>query len=109
MPKEQLSMQLIDGDRGVNIDARVVNTGNPIITQISYLGQTVRTHVVSIENDTGTCLLRLWNEQIALVDEGDYVRIRNGFVSTNHHLGITSLNIGRHTTMEVNPHRNALA
>ena len=84
--------------KGVDIDACVVDTSNPIITKTGYLGQTVRTHVVKLQ---GGIFLRLWDKQIALVNEGDYVRIRNGFVSIDHAQGIQHLNIGRHTTMEV--------
>ena len=94
--------QIIDGDRGVNIEGHVLSM-SPINKATGYLGQTIHTrHVDILQPDGDQIIVRLWNEQIDLVEQGDYISVVNGFVSTNHHLDITSLHVGRYGTLQVN-------
>ena len=59
--------------KGVDVDALVVSA-EPIITNIGYLGQTIRTQRVRlehmVENAHGVDVLRLWNGHIDLVEDG---------------------------------------
>jgi replication factor A1 len=47
----------------------------------------------TLEDDSGSIVLVLWNEQIRNVSEGDKVRIENGYVSS--YQDIRQLNVGR--------------
>ena len=46
----------------------------------------------TLEDESGSIVLVLWNEQIRSVSEGDRVRIENGYVGS--YRGIRQLNIG---------------
>jgi replication factor A1 len=52
-----------------------------------------------LEDESGSIVLNLWNEQIDMVKEGDTVEVRNGYVNT--YRGVKRLNVGRYGELRV--------
>ena len=77
------------GQRGVNIDVKVIRKGRERRT----LTGGHRVADVLVGDETGCVLLTLWNEQIDEVSDGDCIRVESGFVSMFK--GSVRLNVGR--------------
>ncbi len=83
---------LRDGMRKVNVEATIVDKGR-VREVMTYRGP-ARVANFTIEDDSGTITLTLWNDDIDRVDIGDRVRIENGYVTSFR--GKLQLNVGRY-------------
>lgn len=72
--------ELTPGMGSVNLDAEVVGIEPP--REINKMGRNLRVANATIQDDSGTITLVLWNDQIDLVKEGSKVKITNGYVNT---------------------------
>ncbi len=72
--------ELTPGTGSVNLDAEVVGIEPP--REINKMGRNLRVANATIQDDSGTITLVLWNDQIDQVKEGSKVRITNGYVNT---------------------------
>ena len=64
----------------VTVSGRITYIGIRRIVKTRY-GEAPVARAI-LEDDTGKIALNLWREQIDLVNEGDVVRVENGFVRT---------------------------
>ncbi len=92
---------LRDGMKRVNIEAKVVEKGTPRQVMSRYKDETLSVADARVEDESGNIKLTLWNEQIALVNVNDIVRIENGY--TTSYKGEIQLNIGKFGKLTVNP------
>ncbi len=72
--------ELTPGMGNVNLDAEVVGIEPP--REINKMGRNLRVANATIQDDSGTITLVLWNDQIDQVKEGSKVKITNGYVNT---------------------------
>ena len=91
----------------IRFDSRRVNVEG-IITKIGEMrevnlrtGGRAKVADATLEDDTGSIILSLWNEDIEKVKEGDRIRIENGYVTVFR--GEKRLNVGRYGKLTVNP------
>ncbi len=91
---------LRDGMKRVNIEATVMEKGTPRQV-MSREGETLSVADARVEDESGNIKLTLWNEQIALVNLNDIVRIENGYITS--YKGEIQLNIGKFGKLTVNP------
>ncbi len=93
--------ELRNGDKRVSVEAKVLEKGTPrqVVSRSGTETFTVADAVVS--DDSGKMKLTLWNEQIALVNINDTIRIENGYVTSFK--GEVQLNVGKYGRMTVNP------
>jgi replication factor A1 len=99
---ERLRLDIKDlrnGMKRVEVQARVVEKGNPrqVMSRFKDESYTVADAVVA--DDTGSIKLTLWNEQIGQVNQGDNIKIENGYVTSFK--GETQLNIGKYGKLTV--------
>ena len=64
-----------------------------------FTNETFRVADATIEDETGTITLTLWNEQTEQVNVGDRVRIENGYIKSFR--GELQLNSGKYGTLTV--------
>jgi replication factor A1 len=62
-------------------------------------GGTARVCDCTLQDDTGTIKLSLWDDQIDSVSVGQQVKVENGY--TNSFRGEVRLNVGRYGKLEV--------
>ncbi len=72
--------ELTPGTGSVNLEAEVV--GIEPTREINKMGRNLRVANATIQDDSGTITLVLWNDQIDQVKEGSKVKITNGYVNT---------------------------
>ena len=82
--------QVRDGMDGIDVIGRITLIGSSKTVETN-VGATQVTAAV-VEDDTGKIHLNLWRNQIDIVEDGDFVRIENGFVRTFE--GQLELNVG---------------
>jgi ssDNA-binding replication factor A large subunit len=82
---------LNDGDKGVSVEGMIIKVEEP--REITTKFGRTKVMNVSISDDTDRILLTLWGEDCDKVQEGDKVRIENGFVKMWN--GEKQLNVGR--------------
>jgi len=90
--------ELRPDSRRVNIEAKVVSVSEPREVTLKT-GERATITDVKIEDDTGSTILTLWNEDVERVRDGAKIRIENGYVSTFR--GEMRLNVGRYGKLEV--------
>jgi replication factor A1 len=73
---------LKDGMKRVEVEATVVDKGNPRQVQSRYGGETFNVADAIVQDETGTIKLTLWNEQIDQVKVGDRIKIENGYITS---------------------------
>ncbi|MBC7091006.1 MAG: DNA-binding protein [Nitrososphaeria archaeon] len=90
--------QLRDNMRRVQVVGKIVE--KPEVREVTLrTGQKARVADLTLEDETGSIKLTLWDEQIDMVEVGDMVRIENGYV--NSYKGEIRLNVGRFGKLEV--------
>ncbi len=89
--------ELTPGTGNVNIEAEVVGVDTP--REISKMGRNLRVANATIQDDSGTITLVLWNDAIDQVKEGSKVKITNGYVNTWQDK--SQLTLGKFGKMEV--------
>jgi len=85
--------------RRVNIEATVISKSEPREVRSRYTNETFRVADATLEDETGTITLTLWNEQIDQVNVNDRVRIENGYIKSFR--GELQLNAGKYGTLTV--------
>ena len=85
--------------RKVDIEANVIQKSETREVRSRYTNETFRVADATIEDETGTITLTLWNEQTEQVNEGDRVRIENGYIKSFREQ--LQLNSGKYGTLTV--------
>ncbi|MCW4004680.1 MAG: OB-fold nucleic acid binding domain-containing protein [Candidatus Bathyarchaeota archaeon] len=84
---------LHDGAKRVDVQAQVVEKGDPREVRSRFKDETYRIVDAVIADETGSIKLTLWNEQIDMVNVGDKIKIENGYVTSFK--GEIQLNVGK--------------
>ena len=82
----------------VNTTVKVVQKGEPRETVSRQDGTTHRVLDALVGDETGAIYLTLWDDNIAKVNEGETLNVKNGYVRPFK--GSMRLNIGRYGTLE---------
>ena len=91
--------ELREGMRKVDLEAEVTEMTDIREVRSRYTNETYQVCEATIEDETGSMLLTLWNEQVHQVAVGDRVKIQNGYVkSFKENL---QLNSGKYGILEV--------
>lgn len=80
------------GMRNVNLKAKIIEVSEP--RNVSTRFGSAKVADATIQDETGTTQLSLWNEQINRFSVGDTVVISNGYITTFR--GKIQVNIGRY-------------
>ena len=99
MKKDLKINELRDGMRKIDIEANVIQKSETREVRSRYTNETFRVADATIEDETGTITLTLWNEQTDQVNEGDRVKIENGYIKSFR--GELQLNSGKYGTLTV--------
>jgi replication factor A1 len=91
--------ELRDGMRRVDLEAKVIQKSETREVRSRYTDETYRVADATIEDETGTITLTLWNEQIDQVNVDDRVKIENGYIKSFR--GELQLNSGKYGTLTV--------
>jgi replication factor A1 len=91
--------ELRDGMRKVDVEANVVSKSETREVRSRYTNETYRVADATLEDETGTITLTLWNEQTEQVNEGNRVKIENGYIKSFR--GELQLNSGKYGTLTV--------
>lgn len=81
----------------VDITLEIVNKGD--VREFEKFGKTGKVCSATAKDTSGEIKLSLWNEQVEQVNEGDTVKITNGYV--NEYQGEKQLTTGRMGKLEV--------
>jgi len=90
---------LKDGDRKVDVEANVVEKSDAREVRSRYTNETFKVADATIEDETGTITLTLWNDQVEQVNVGDRVKIENGYIKSFR--DILQLNSGKYGSLTV--------
>ena len=74
--------ELQAGMKRIDVEADVVDKGNPRQVQSKYGSETFNVADAVVQDETGTIKLTLWNEQIDQINVGDKIKIENGYVTS---------------------------
>jgi replication factor A1 len=91
--------ELRNGMKRVNVEAKVVEKGNPREVMSRFKDETYTVADAVVADETGSIKLTLWNEQIDQVNVNDKVKIENGYVTSFK--GEIQLNVGKYGKMTV--------
>lgn len=91
--------ELQDGSRKVDLEAKVIEKSDAREVRSKYTNETYRVADATLEDETGTVVLTLWNEQIEQVNVDDRVKVENGYVKSFR--GNLQLNAGKYGTLTV--------
>ena len=91
--------EIRDGDRNVNVTAKVIEKSEAREVRSKYNNETYKVADATLEDETGTIKLTLWNEQINQVRVNDRVKIENGYIKSFR--GELQLNSGKYGTLTV--------
>jgi replication factor A1 len=91
--------ELQTGMKRVEVEADVVDKGNPRQVQSRMSGETFNVSDVVVQDETGNIKLTLWNEQIDQVNVGDRIKIENGYVTSFK--GEIQLNVGKYGKLTI--------
>jgi len=92
--------EIRDGDRNVNVTATVIEKSDTreVRSRDNY-NETYSVADATLEDETGTIKLTLWNEQINQVRVDDRVKIENGYIKSFR--DVLQLNSGKYGTLQV--------
>jgi replication factor A1 len=90
---------LRNGMKRVEVEATVVEKGNPRIVQSRFKDETYNVADAVVQDDSGTIKLTLWNEQIDQVNVNDKIKIENGYVTAFK--GEIQLNVGKYGKLTI--------
>jgi len=91
--------ELSPRSRGINLVAKVVSKSPERTVTSQYDQSEHRLSELLIADETGAINLVLWDDKIDLVNEGDVVKVTNGFIKLFR--GRMQLNLGRYGNIEV--------
>jgi ssDNA-binding replication factor A large subunit len=89
--------ELTSMSRKVNITAKVIEKKEPREVTTRF-GKTIVTEAV-VEDESGEIALVLWGEDGNKVNEGDEIKVENGYVTEWN--GLLQLNIGKYGKLSV--------
>jgi len=90
---------LRDGMRRVNVVAKVIDISEPREVRSRYGGGIHRVATATLEDDSGTIKMALWNEQIDQVNVNDTIKVENGYIKSFR--GEIQLNVGKYGKLSV--------
>ena len=73
---------LHDGAKRVDVQAQVVEKGDPREVRSKFKDETYRIVDAVVADESGSVKLTLWNEQIDQINVGDNIKIENGYVTS---------------------------
>ena len=85
--------------RRVNVTGKIVDKSETREVQSRYGRGKLRVASATLQDETGSITLTLWNQQIDEVNVGDTVKIENGY--TNSFRGEVQLNVGRYGKLSI--------
>jgi len=85
--------------RRVDLEAQVIQKSETREVRSRYTNETYRVADATMEDETGTVTLTLWNDQIDQVNVGDRVKIDNGYIKSFR--GELQLNSGKYGSLTV--------
>ena len=91
--------ELRAGMRKIDIEAKVIQKSETREVRSRWTDETYRVVDATIEDETGTITLTLWNEQVDQVNVDDRVKIENGYIKSFR--GELQLNSGKYGTLTV--------
>lgn len=92
--------ELTPESKRVNISAKVLAISEPREIPNRF-GPTNRVAEATIADNSGTVILSLWNDQIGTINQGDNIRIENGYVSlVRGHIRLNTGKYGKITPAE---------
>ena len=91
--------ELKDGMRTVDVEATVIEKSDAREVRSRYTNETYKVADATVEDETGTITLTLWNEQIEQVNVGDRVKIENGYIKSFR--DVLQLNSGKYGSLTV--------
>ena len=91
--------ELQNGMKRIELEAKVTDVAQPRTVQSRFNGESYKVAVATIQDETGTTKLTLWNEQIDQVSAGQKVKVSNGYVTSFK--GEIQLNVGKFGTLTV--------
>jgi replication factor A1 len=98
-PVEAKVGELTPQSRAVNVTAKVVSKSENREIPMGRDGSPHKVSDALVGDETGAVYLTLWDDNIDKVNEGDTVRIENGYVTLFK--GNIRLNIGKYGTLEM--------
>jgi len=93
-------MYISDLQPGMNrviIEVEIFEKGP--IREFEKFGRTGKVCEAKIKDSTGEFILVLWNDEVDKVQQGDKIKITNGYVK--RYQGTPQLSVGRYGTLEV--------
>jgi replication factor A1 len=90
---------LRDGMKRVNVEAKVVEKGEPREVMSRFKDETYKVADAVVADETGSIKMTLWNEQIDQVNVDDNIKVENGYVTSFK--GEIQLNVGRYGKLTV--------
>jgi replication factor A1 len=90
---------LKNGMKRVDVEAKVLEKGETREVTSRYKNETYQVADAVLGDDTGQIKLTLWNERIEQVNEGDLIKVENGYVTSFR--GEIQLNVGRYGTLTI--------
>ncbi len=90
--------ELRPDSRRVFVDVTVKETSSPREVSLKT-GERATVADITVEDDSGTATLTLWNELATKVKVGDKLKIENGYVSTFR--GEMRLNVGKYGKLSI--------
>ena len=91
--------ELSPRSRGINLVAKVVSKSPERTVTSQYDQSEHRLSELLIADETGAINLVLWDDKIDLVNEGDVIKVSNGFIKLFR--GRMQLNLGRYGSIEI--------
>lgn len=91
--------ELRDGMRKVDIEGNVIEKSDAREVRSRWTNETYQVADATLEDETGTISLTLWNEQVTQVNVGDRVKIENGYIKSFR--DVLQLNSGKYGTLTV--------
>lgn len=85
--------------RKVDVEGNVIEKSDAREVRSRYTNETYKVADATIEDETGTITLTLWNEQVMQVNVGDRVKIENGYIKSFR--DILQLNSGKYGSLTV--------
>ena len=91
--------ELKDGMRKVDVEGNVIEKSDAREVRSRWTNETYQVADATLEDETGTISLTLWNEQVTQVNVGDRVKIENGYIKSFR--DVLQLNSGKYGTLTV--------
>lgn len=91
--------ELRDGMRKVDVEGNVIEKSDAREVRSRWTNETYQVADATLEDETGTISLTLWNEQVTQVNVGDRVKIENGYIKSFR--DILQLNSGKYGSLTV--------